>query len=195
MTRIGLRTTTAAMGAALMLVTGCSSESDGTKLQTIDPATAVVSPATTSSLDGVVHPYSGRIDSITFDPVTRNVLLVSQDPPAVRIVAADEVESAGPAAAGRDISIDGNIRDVSIASDGNALLSMDNQVVKLNLTSGEQTSFASPTRPTPLSSCPTAASRSEPSEAQFTLSIRVLISHKLFQALHRSTNLPSPATT
>ncbi|KJF23028.1 hypothetical protein C7T36_23745 [Rhodococcus sp. AD45-ID] len=144
MTRIGLRTTTAAMGAALMLVTGCSSESDGTKLQTIDPATAVVSPATTSSLDGVVHPYSGRIDSITFDPVTRNVLLVSQDPPAVRIVAADEVESAGPAAAGRNISIDGNIRDVSIASDGNALLSMDNQVVKLNLTSGEQTSFASP---------------------------------------------------
>jgi DNA-binding beta-propeller fold protein YncE len=131
------------MGAALMLVTGCSSDDGETKLQTIDPATAVASPATTNSLDGVVHPYSGRIDSITFDPVTRNVLLVSQESPTVRIVAADNVESSSAAMTGRDVSIDGNIRDVSIASDGNALLSMDNQVVKLNLTSGEQTTFPS----------------------------------------------------
>lgn len=144
MTRIGLRTTTAAMGAALILVTGCSSESDNSKLQTIDPATAVVSPATSNSLDGVVRPYSGQIDSITFDPVTRNAVLVSHNPTTVRIVSADTLGSPDATVTGRDVALDGNIRDVSLAPDGNVLLSMDNQVVKLNLESAEHTSIPSP---------------------------------------------------
>ncbi|NMM89149.1 hypothetical protein B2J88_33210 [Rhodococcus sp. SRB_17] len=144
MTRLGIRTTTAAMGAALLLVTGCSSGEGGDKLQTIDPATAVVSPATTNSLDGVVRPYTGRIDSITFDPVTRNTLVVTQDPRSVRIVPAGSLELADTAVAGREISLDGDVRDVSIASDGKALLSMDGQVVTLNLNTGEQSVTPSP---------------------------------------------------
>lgn len=144
MTRTGLRITTAAMGAALMLVTGCSSESDSSKIQTIDPATAVVSPATSNSLDGVVRPYAGRINSVTFDPITRTALVVSEDPRTALIVPVTSLESNDPAVSGKEITLDGDIRDVSLASEGTMLLSTGTQVVKLDLKSGEQTSFASP---------------------------------------------------
>ncbi|RZL67078.1 MAG: hypothetical protein EOP29_28225, partial [Rhodococcus sp. (in: high G+C Gram-positive bacteria)] len=141
MARLGIRTTAAAMGAAVLLVTGCSSGDGGDDLITIDPATAAVSPATTSTPDGVVHPYSGLIDSITFDPITRSAVLVANDPRSVLVVPSDSLAGADPASAGRPIALDSDVRDVSIGSDGSALLAMDRQVVKLNLTSGEQTSI------------------------------------------------------
>ncbi|MFD9680602.1 YncE family protein [Rhodococcus sp. NPDC059969] len=141
MARLGIRTTAAAMGAAVLLVTGCSSGDGGDDLITIDPATAAVSPATTSTPDGVVHPYSGLIDSITFDPITRSAVLVADNPRSVLVVPADGLSGADPASTGRPITLNSDVRDVSIAADGNALLSMDRQVVKLKLTSGEQTSI------------------------------------------------------
>ncbi|GAA3186274.1 hypothetical protein GCM10020255_083170 [Rhodococcus baikonurensis] len=96
MARLGIRTTAAAMGAAVLLVTGCSSGDGGDDLITIDPATAAVSPATTSTPDGVVHPYSGLIDSITFDPVTRSAVVVANDPRSVLVVPSDGLAAPTP---------------------------------------------------------------------------------------------------
>lgn len=142
MARLDIRTTAAAMGAAVLLVTGCSSEDGGDDLMTIDPATAAVSPATTDTVDGTVRPFFGLIDSITFDPFTRNVLVVTDDSRSVTVIPSDSLGSAGPIAGVRDIPVNGDIEDVSIASDGTALLSMDRQVVTLNLATGEQSSAA-----------------------------------------------------
>ncbi len=67
--------------------------------------------------------------------------MVANDPRSVLVVPSDSLAGADPASAGRPTALDSDVRDVSIGSDGCALLSMDRQVVKLNLTSGEQTSI------------------------------------------------------
>ena len=93
------------------------------------------------SPDGVVHPYSGLIDSITFDPITRSAVVVASDP--VRCWSfLRTVWPARPRLCSRSkqpwIPTYATFRSALTVS---ALLSMDRQVVKLNLTSGEQTSI------------------------------------------------------
>ncbi|MGC0364199.1 DNA-binding beta-propeller fold protein YncE [Rhodococcus sp. 27YEA15] len=138
MARLRIRTTVAALGAVALLVTGCSSGEDGDKLITIDPATAAQSPETTRAPDGTVHPLTGRVDSITFDPITRTAVIVEENSRTLTLVPADALSSADPAAAGRQIPLDGDVRGVTITADGTALLAMDQQVVRLDTATGEQ---------------------------------------------------------
>ncbi len=65
------RITACTIGAALLLLTGCSSEKDGDDLQTIEPATAAVAPAAATP-SGSVESLGRPVDALAFDPATRH---------------------------------------------------------------------------------------------------------------------------
>lgn len=141
MARQGIRTTAAVLGAAALLITGCSSKDNGDNLITIDPATAAISPAMSNSPAGVVHPYPGQIASVSVDPATGSAVVVSQNPQRIVVVAPADLR-ADSAPTGREITVDGDVHGVSIGAPGTALLALDRRVVELALDSGEQTSIA-----------------------------------------------------
>lgn len=133
MERPGLRVTAALVGAALLL-TGCSSGEDQDEIATIARATAAESPPVSTIPAGTVQSLDVPIDSTTFDPETRTVIVAGDDGRQVLLSNADD-----PAAPPRVVDVDTPVHQVVPVGDGTALLAMNEKVGSLDLRSGKVT--------------------------------------------------------
>lgn len=128
------RTTATAIGMAMLLLAGCSSEKSGDDLQTIEPATAAVSPGTTTPA-GTVQNLGRSIDALVFDPTTRTTAVLTDD--GTRLLLLSE-GSAEP----RDVALDGRAAQLTLAAEGRVLLPMDGRVQIVDTASGEKSSVS-----------------------------------------------------
>lgn len=127
------RLTATAIGAAMLLLAGCSSEKDGDDLQTIEPATAAVSPATTTPA-GTVQNLGRPIDALVFDPATRTTAILTDG--GTRLLL-----QADGAAEPREIALDGKAAQLGLAPEGRVLLPMDGRVQTVDTASGGTSSI------------------------------------------------------
>ncbi|WP_430332440.1 hypothetical protein [Rhodococcus sp. ACT016] len=127
------RITATAIGAALLLLTGCSSNKDGDNLQTIEPATAAVSPAGATPA-GTVQNLGHQIDALAFDPASKTTAILVDD--GTRLLLQGEGGGAP-----RDVVLDGRAAQLTVAPDGRVLLPMDGRVQIVDTTSGEKSSI------------------------------------------------------
>ncbi|MEV0946785.1 hypothetical protein [Rhodococcus sp. NPDC049939] len=128
----GARAVATCIGLAFLLVAGCSSSSDEDAPVTIEPASAAQSPPQNAVPDGIVHPVDQPIDSITFDPETQTAVVLENAENRILLLRGDDLTA--PA---RTIDLDGAVAQVSSAAGGVALLAMNKQVGRLNLSTGE----------------------------------------------------------
>ncbi|MFD4182652.1 YncE family protein [Rhodococcus sp. NPDC058514] len=128
------RTTTVLAGALLLLVTGCSSDSGGDKLKTIEPATAAASPATVAQPAGTVRPLPAAVETAAFDPTTGTVALLTPDAGRLLLLPA-----ADPAAAPREVPLPGGVASLGKARDGVLVVPAGRAVVRVDLASGQST--------------------------------------------------------
>ncbi|QCQ91043.1 hypothetical protein [Rhodococcus sp. SGAir0479] len=127
------RITATAIGAAMLLLAGCSSEKDGDDLQTIEPATAAVSPATATPA-GTVQNLGRSIDALAFDPATGTTAILADG--GTRLLLQRE-GGAEP----RDVALDGKAAQVALAPEGRVLLPMDGRVQIVDTATGEKSSI------------------------------------------------------
>lgn len=127
------RTTTVLAGALLLLVTGCSSDSGGDDMKTIDSATAAVSPAAASPA-GTVVPLGAPVGATAFDAATGTVALLTDDATHLLLYPAGDV-----AAPPRDITLPGGTAALSDPRDGVLAVPAGRSVVKVIVGSGETT--------------------------------------------------------
>jgi hypothetical protein len=132
MGRPGARVVASCVGAAFLLVTGCSSSNDEDQAVTIAPASAAQSPAQATTPAGVVHPIGQPIESVTIDADTRTAVVLVGDRREVLLFADGDL-----GAAPRSIRLNEPVTQVSLAPGGTALLAMNGQVGRLNLRSAE----------------------------------------------------------
>lgn len=125
------RTTTVLAGALLLLVTGCSSDSGGDDMQTIDAATAAVSPAAATPA-GTVVAIGAPVGDAAFDATTGTVALLTDDATHLLLYPAGDV-----AAPPRDITLPGGAAALSDPRDGVLVVPAGRSVVKVNVGSGE----------------------------------------------------------
>jgi len=126
------RITATAIGAALLLLTGCSSNKDG-DLQTIEPATAAVSPAGASPA-GTVQNLGRPIDALAFDPASKTTAILVDGGTHLLL----QAEAGGEP---RDIALDGTAAQLTVAPDGRVLLPMDGRVQIVTTATGEKSSI------------------------------------------------------
>lgn len=126
------RAVAVAMGTALLLVAGCSSDKGGDTLQTIEPAGPAQSPPVTATPAGVVQPIGRAIEAITFDPVTTTTALLTDGSTRVLLL-----NGSDPAAPPREIALDGAAAQAVRGADGTLLLPMNQQVTRLDLRTGD----------------------------------------------------------
>ncbi|PTR27591.1 hypothetical protein C8K36_104213 [Rhodococcus sp. OK519] len=124
------RITVCTIGAALLLLTGCSTEKNGDDLQTIEAATAAVSPAE-SSPAGSVQDLGRAIDALAFDPASGTTAILTDGGTELLLQGAGEP---------RTVPLDGRATELTVASDGRVLLPMDGRVQIVNVASGETSS-------------------------------------------------------
>ncbi|MDH6281245.1 hypothetical protein [Prescottella agglutinans] len=127
------RITATAIGAALLLLTGCSSTKDGDNLQTIEPATAAVSPAGATPT-GTVQNLGRSIDALAFDPSSKTTAILADGGTHLLLQAQGAAEP-------RDVALDGRAAQIDVASDGRLLLPMDGRVQTVDAASGEKKSI------------------------------------------------------
>lgn len=147
MERPGVRVSAALVGCAVMLMTGCSSGTGQDDIRTIERATAAQSPPVSTPPAGSVRALSTSIDSTTFDPATRTVIVTSADGRQIMLFDAQQ-----PAAEPRTISVERPVRHVTPVGDGTVLLAMKEQVGTLDLRTGTMT-------PTPAEGDPLAVAQ------------------------------------
>lgn len=121
------RITACTIGAALLLLTGCSSEKDGDSLQTIEPATAAVSPAEATPA-GAVEALGRPVDALVFDPVTGTTAVLTDGGTNLLLQGTGEP---------RTVPLDGRAVDMSLAAEGRVLLPMDGRVQIVDIASGK----------------------------------------------------------
>ncbi|RVW08838.1 hypothetical protein EGT67_15110 [Prescottella agglutinans] len=126
------RITATAIGAALLLLAGCSSEKNGDNLQTIEPATAAVSPAGATPA-GTVQSLGRSIDALAFDPVSKTTAILTDGGTHLLLQAEGGTEP-------RDVTLDGRAAQIGVASEGRVLLPMDGRVQIVDAASGEKSS-------------------------------------------------------
>lgn len=131
MRRPGTRVAASLVGAIFFLVIGCSSNSDQADVMTIEPAVAALSPLPSATPAGVVHPIPRPIDSTTFDPDTRSVVVLADG--GTRVLLLSGADLTAPA---RQVSLDKAANQVTIVDGGVALLAMNGQVGRLDLRTG-----------------------------------------------------------
>ncbi|NKR56336.1 hypothetical protein GS481_20130 [Rhodococcus hoagii] len=122
------RTTACTIGAALLLLTGCSSEKDGDDLQTIEPATAAVAPAAATP-SGSVESLGRPVDALAFDPATDTTAILTDGGANLLLRGAGEP---------RSVTLDGRAVDMTVAAEGRLLLPMDGRVQIVDAASGEK---------------------------------------------------------
>lgn len=125
------RITACTIGAALLLLTGCSSEKNGDDLQTIEPATAAVSPAGATPA-GTVQDLGRAIDALVFDPVTNTTAILTDGGTNLLLQGAGEP---------RTVALDGRAVDMASTADGRVLLPMDGLVQVVDTASGEKSAI------------------------------------------------------
>ncbi|ORL36719.1 hypothetical protein [Prescottella equi] len=122
------RITACTIGAALLLLTGCSSEKDGDGLQTIEPATAAVAPAAATP-SGSVESLGRPVDALAFDPATDTTAILTDGGANLLLRGAGEP---------RSVTLDGRAVDMTVAAEGRLLLPMDGRVQIVDAASGEK---------------------------------------------------------
>lgn len=124
------RITACTIGAALLLLTGCSSEKDGDDLQTMDPATAAVAPAAATPA-GSVEALGRPVDALAFDPATNTTAILTDGGTNLLLQGAGDP---------RTVPLDGRAVDMASATEGRVLLPMDGRVQIVDTASGEKSS-------------------------------------------------------
>ncbi|MGO4201576.1 hypothetical protein AB4Z09_07400 [Rhodococcus sp. TAF43] len=117
--------------AALLLLTGCSSEKNADDLKTIEPATAAVSPAGATPA-GAVQNLGRPIDAITFDPTSNTTALLTDGSSKLFTLSATPDGGGAP----REIPIDGVAAQMTSAPEGRLLLPMNGRVQIVDLKAG-----------------------------------------------------------
>ncbi len=135
-----VRTATALTGALLLLATGCSS--DGIeKIQTIDAATAAVSPAVSNPPAGAVVTLPDSVAATVFDPVSDTVAMLTPDGRGLMILPAAASGSALPGARTdvplRSVTLPGGVASLSAPRDGIVAVPAGRSVVRVTLATGE----------------------------------------------------------
>ncbi len=126
------RITAIAIGAALLLLAGCSSEKNADDLQTIEPATAAVSPAGATPA-GTVQNLGRSIDALAFDPSSKTTAILADGGTHLLLQAEGRAEP-------RDVVLDGRAAQLTVAPDGRVLLPMDGRVQIVDTASGQKSS-------------------------------------------------------
>ncbi|QNG18729.1 hypothetical protein G4H71_21985 [Rhodococcus triatomae] len=123
----------AVAGASILgaLVTGCSSNDHDEDVSSLAPATVPQSPPAASTPAGSLYIVGRMIDSTTFDPVTRSVVVVTDERRTVLLLPTDDLDA--PA---REITLDDAVASASDAGDGTMLLAMNGQVARLDVATG-----------------------------------------------------------
>ena len=130
MRRRSLRCAVAAAAVASALLTACSSQSDGSSLQTIEPATAAVSPAITVAPAGSVIP-SGTVQSMAFDDSTGTIAALSGDGSTLLLV-----DGRSPDAPPKSIPLDARGVTVVSGNAGEVLIPADRFVARVDVRTG-----------------------------------------------------------
>ncbi|MFF0813779.1 hypothetical protein ACFYVR_01255 [Rhodococcus sp. NPDC003318] len=130
------RAATALTGALLLLVTGCSTDSDTDKIQTIEAATAAVSPAVSNVPAGTVIPVSDAVVATVFDTATDTVAMLTSD--AGRLLL---VPGADPAAPPREVTLPGGTAALSAPRDGVVAVPAGRAVARVDLADGKVTTL------------------------------------------------------
>ncbi|KAA0023619.1 hypothetical protein [Antrihabitans cavernicola] len=121
-----------AAGVASLLVTGCSSSSDGSSLQTIAAATAVQSPAVTVAPAGTVQQVGAPVDAMAFDADSR--ILAALADRGTKLVLIDRRGTDAPT---REVPLGGSGVTVSLGKPGEVLVPFDRGVARVDLRSGK----------------------------------------------------------
>ncbi|TQF68429.1 hypothetical protein FK531_15235 [Rhodococcus spelaei] len=143
MRRPAARTTTVLAGALLLLVTGCSSSGDNDKVQTIEAATAAVSPPVSGQPAGGVVTLNTPVAATVFDPSNGTVAMLTPDARDLILLPAAAAGSPLPPAGAltdiprRDIALPGGVAYLSAPLDGTVAVPAGRAVVRVNLASGE----------------------------------------------------------
>lgn len=132
-----VRTTTFLTGALLLLVTGCSSDGGTDKVQTIEAATAAVSPAVSTQPAGAVIPVGNPVAVAVFDGATDTVAMLTPDGRRLLILPATAPGTPLPAGALRDVSLPGGVASLGAPRDGTVAVPAGRSVVRVNLATGE----------------------------------------------------------
>ncbi|MEE2035409.1 hypothetical protein Q8814_25440, partial [Rhodococcus sp. CC-R104] len=74
-----MRGTAVAMGLAVTLLAGCSSENGPETIRTIEPATAAVSPELTTPPAGTVRPLDQAVEAMVLDPASGESAALADD--------------------------------------------------------------------------------------------------------------------
>lgn len=137
-----VRTATALTGAVLLLVTGCSSDGSE-KIQTIDAATAAVSPAVATDPAGVVVSLPGAVSATVFDPASDTVAMLTPDARTLLILPAAVTGGAPDARTDvplRSVTLPGGVASLSAPRDGTVAVPAGRAVVRVTLATGDTAS-------------------------------------------------------
>lgn len=122
------RITAVAIGAALLLLTGCSSDGPGNDVKTIPAATAAVSPAAATPA-GTVENLGRPIGALVFDPVTKTTAMLVDG--GTRVL----LQTTGREM--REVALDGPAAGLSLAPGGRLLAPRDRTVQIIDVASGQ----------------------------------------------------------
>lgn len=129
-----LRLIGCAVGAVSLLLSGCSSDSDSSSRQTIEPATAAQSPAVTTAPAGRVQPVGVPVEALAYDATTDTVAAVAEGGAALLIL-----DARSPETPPRRIAVDGAADTVVIGKPGEALVPNESGVARVDLATGNVT--------------------------------------------------------
>ncbi|MGW0042050.1 YncE family protein [Rhodococcus sp. NPDC003348] len=133
------RTATVLSGALLLLVTGCSTDSGNDKIQTIDAATAAVSPAVSNTPAGGVITLGTAVAATVFDPTSDTVAMLTPDARGLILVPAT-VPGMPPGTMSdfprRDVTLPGGVASLSAPRDGVVAVPSGRGVSTVNLSDG-----------------------------------------------------------
>ncbi len=126
----GARRSVLLVGMALVLVSGCGSNSGGDDLQTIDPAAAAHSPATSSAPAGSVVPLAG-IEEISFDSASGILAATTNDRTTLLLL-----DTHDAAATPRKVDLGTAGAGVTRGRPGEVLVPADHRILRVDLRSG-----------------------------------------------------------
>ncbi|WP_305095035.1 hypothetical protein [Prescottella sp. R16] len=122
------RVTAVAIGVALLLTAGCSTEQSADDLKTIPVATAADSPAATTPA-GTVEALGRSIDALVFDPSTATTAMLVDD--GTRVL----LQTAGKEP--REVVLDGPAAQLTVAPDGRLLAPANGKVQIVDIVTGK----------------------------------------------------------
>ncbi|CCQ16513.1 putative uncharacterized protein [Rhodococcus sp. AW25M09] len=134
------RTVRAAVASALAVVTvlstsACSSDDENSGQISVEPLPAAQSPATTVAPAGTVTEFA-PVDALTFDPVTRTLVALTDASTTVNLV------RAGASSDTRVVDLGSTGAALVAGRDSTVLIPMDGSVVRIDVADGQRTDLA-----------------------------------------------------